>query len=48
MKKLNLLFLISFTLFSCLTNKTQNQPNIILIMTDDQGWGDLSSSGNTN
>ncbi len=24
------------------------QPNIILILTDDQGWGDLSISGNTN
>ncbi len=23
-------------------------PNIILIMTDDQGWGDLSITGNTN
>ncbi len=48
MKKLIPLFLISFTLFSCSINKTQNQPNIILIMADDQGWGDLSSSGNTN
>lgn len=25
-----------------------NQPNIIVILTDDQGWGDLSVSGNTN
>ncbi len=24
------------------------QPNIIIIMTDDQGWGDLSLHGNTN
>ncbi len=24
------------------------KPNIILIMADDQGWGDLSSSGNNN
>lgn len=24
------------------------QPNIVLILTDDQGWGDLSLHGNTN
>ena len=24
------------------------QPNIVLIMSDDQGWGDLSFNGNTN
>ena len=24
------------------------QPNIVVFLTDDQGWGDLSSSGNTN
>lgn len=24
------------------------QPNIIVILTDDQGWGDLSLNGNTN
>lgn len=31
--------------------ETQNElkrPNIILIMSDDQGWGDLSINGNTN
>ena len=26
----------------------KSQPNMILILTDDQGWGDLSSNGNTN
>jgi len=25
-----------------------NQPNVVVILTDDQGWGDLSLSGNTN
>ena len=25
-----------------------NRPNVLLILTDDQGWGDLSSKGNHN
>ena len=24
------------------------QPNVIVILTDDQGWGDLSLNGNTD
>ena len=24
------------------------QPNVVVILTDDQGWGDLSVNGNTN
>ena len=27
-------------------NKNQTSPNVLLIMTDDQGWGDLSFHGN--
>ena len=27
--------------------KLAEQPNVILILTDDQGWGDLASNGNT-
>jgi len=23
-------------------------PNVVVILTDDQGWGDLSVNGNTN
>lgn len=26
----------------------QRKPNIVIILTDDQGWGDLSMHGNTN
>jgi arylsulfatase A-like enzyme len=28
-------------------SQPQRQPNIVLILSDDQGWGDLSRSGNT-
>ncbi|MFG0332678.1 MAG: sulfatase-like hydrolase/transferase [Maioricimonas sp. JB049] len=27
-------------------DEANNRPNVILIMTDDQGWGDISSHGN--
>ena len=44
------LILILFSLLSvlfCESNGNSNSyPNIILILTDDQGWGDLSSNGN--
>ena len=40
-------FSLFFLLFiwSCQIHKN-NPPNVILIMTDDQGWGDLSLNGN--
>lgn len=28
--------------------EARDRPNVVVILTDDQGWGDLSSSGNTN
>ncbi len=28
--------------------RTGKRPNVIVILTDDQGWGDLSINGNTN
>lgn len=39
----SLLFLIGVSLAF-----TQTKPNVIVILTDDQGWGDLSVQGNTN
>ena len=35
----------SFLFFSCEKNL---DPNVLIFMTDDQGWGDLSIHGNTN
>tara|TARA_R110002124_G_scaffold287357_3_gene473717 strand:- start:20253 stop:20585 length:333 start_codon:yes stop_codon:yes gene_type:complete len=28
--------------------KEQDRPNILIILSDDQGWGDLSFTGNPN
>jgi arylsulfatase A-like enzyme len=33
---------------SSLLRDPQEKPNVIVILTDDQGWGDLSFHGNTN
>ena len=30
------------------TRPTETRPNIVILLSDDQGWGDLSVSGNTN
>jgi len=54
-----ILFLTTIILiFSCKDDATRiekvdesredKRPNIVLIVADDQGWGDLSSNGNTN
>ena len=37
-----------FCLCTSALAETGRQPNIVLIMSDDQGWGDLSMSGNSN
>ncbi len=48
----SILILLSFILTSCSvdqkTKDTGNLPNIVIIVSDDQGWGDLGINGNTN
>ena len=35
--------------FVCVnTSQATDNPNVIVVLTDDQGWGDLSLNGNTN
>ncbi len=42
-------FFTILTICSCTKREAPfKQPNIVLILTDDQGWGDLSYHGNTN
>lgn len=48
MKKNVFLFLFTLMTFSCLSQTPENRPNIIIILSDDQGWGDLSINGNKN
>lgn len=42
------LFLCLFAAVLTATAIGQQRPNVIVILTDDQGWGDLSQNGNTN
>ena len=50
--KLFTVFLFSLLLVGCMDKrdpaKAAKRPNIVLIVTDDQGWGDLSFNGNSN
>lgn len=35
-------------ILTCISLIAKEKPNIVLILSDDQGWGDLSIQGNTN
>lgn len=48
MNRIFLFFLICTLFISCSQKKEPIKPNIIIILTDDQGWGDLSHNGNSN
>ena len=43
-----LCFISLYLLSACVSEKEPVKPNVIIILTDDQGWGDLSINGNTN
>lgn len=40
--------LASYTVAAISTSAQARQPNVVVILADDQGWGDLSVSGNKN
>lgn len=48
MKQIIPFFFLFIFCISCKTEKKQNSPNIVIILSDDQGWGDLSVNGNIN
>ncbi|MGQ1910321.1 arylsulfatase [Marinifilum sp. RC60d5] len=39
-------FFVAITFFGCQSKKKIEKPNVILIVTDDQGYGDLACHGN--
>lgn len=48
--ELVIIIMLSIGFLSCKSNKstiTDSPPNIIIILTDDQGWGDIASHGNS-
>ncbi|MFO0939257.1 MAG: arylsulfatase [Pirellulales bacterium] len=45
---LQLLTVAAYVLILTGSGKSAERPNVVVILTDDQGWGDLSFHGNTN
>ena len=48
MNKIIILLIAFVILTSCTKTEEKRHPNVVLILSDDQGWGDLSMNGNTN
>ena len=49
MKLLPLLFSLACAAFALTAGAAETpRPNIVILLADDQGWGDLSFNGNTN
>lgn len=41
---IKLLIFFTISIFSCAEKETETKPNVVVILTDDQGWGYLSQS----
>ena len=39
-------FIITIILLSCNNNLENKNPNVIIVITDDQGYGDIAYNGN--
>lgn len=48
MKNLLSILIAFFLFYGCTQKEPESRPNIVIILSDDQGWGDLSINGNTN
>ena len=48
MKSTRIAIACLLSLFAASQNGLARQPNVVVILTDDQGWGDLSTNGNSN
>ena len=42
------IYFILITIYGCSDAQDAVRPNIVVVLADDQGWGDLSAHGNTN
>jgi len=47
MKRFPFLFLLGVSFFSAspIVGRTEAQPHVVLVMADDQGWGDVGYNG---